>query len=647
MKLQEAKRMAALVHLEKGRRFAEEENYVEAITEFQLASVLDATLEKAAFERKKAGEQLQAEELVSDANLFYQDGRYVQAKQALSQALNLAPQNKKVLDLTEKIKRRRTIVDGYDLDVASHEPITLKFKDTQIRQVFDILSELSEINFIFDENIRQKQITVFLEKVSFAQALEMVLNLHNLGKKVLNSKTILVFEKKGEKDKQLTDHIIQIFYLSNIDAKKMVNLLRTMLLLRKISVHEDRNALIIRDNPDVIRLAQQIIEAADRPDSEVVFDLELIEVGHTDDFNIGLLLSDYSISAGLAQKGDDSIVTGTMAPDGSTKRLTTNLSGLQTFYTLPNATFSFAKNLSDSEILASPKIRVKNNAKAKVHVGTREPVITVTVNGDSLSDNVQYVDVGVKLNVEPIIQLDDSVVTILGLEVSSVSNRTTTERGTQVLTITTTNAESSLTLKDGQQTVIGGLIRDEYIKSKVTIPFIGRLPLIGDLFSSNVSKKTKREILLSITPHIVKNIDIPRSNVATIWSGGEEDLRSGPKFGSFAPSFVPELDMVPPAAAPSLVESRQYEFEPEEPAPAEPISAEPTSYQPDLDQPNLDQPNLDQPNLDQPDLDQPDLDQPDLDQPDLDQPNLDQPDLDQPDLDQPDLDQPNLDQPDL
>ena len=91
--------------------------------------------------------------MVRDADLFYHDGRYVQAKQALSQALNLAPRNKKVLELTEKIKGRRTIVDGYDLDVASHDPITLEFKNTQIRQVFDILSELSAL-FILGQKWR-------------------------------------------------------------------------------------------------------------------------------------------------------------------------------------------------------------------------------------------------------------------------------------------------------------------------------------------------------------------------------------------------------------------------------------------------------------------------------------------------------------
>jgi general secretion pathway protein D len=213
-----------------------------------------------------------------------------------------------------------------------------------------------------------------------------------------------------------------------------------------------------------------------------------------------------------------------------------SFSRLESFYTLPTATFDFAKTLIDSEILANPKIRVKNREKAKVHIGTREPIVTTnisTTTGDVTSTNVQYIDVGVKLDVEPNIQLDDTIVTKLSLEVSSILEKEEIAGGGSALRISTTNAGSSLILKDGERTIIGGLIRNDLSNTRDTLPFIGSIPIIGQLFTGRNTEKSKSEILLSITPHIVRSIDMPRPDVATIFSGGEDDLAPGARFASF------------------------------------------------------------------------------------------------------------------
>ncbi len=546
MRLLLARSRAAKEHFEVGRRLLDRKEYKAAVGEFSQAVALDPTLESAAQELQRAQDLIRVEALISEAEGFQRARRFTQAKHNLEQALQLIPGNPKALELMAKVKQgRQTVMDGFELEVASDKPITLKFKDAKLQDVFDILSKLSGINFIFDEDIRVQTVSVFLENASFAQALELLLKMNDLGKKVLNPKTIIIYPKTKEKEKQFEDQIIQTFYLSNVDAKKAVNLLRTMLQLRKIYVHEELNALVIRDNPQVVKLAQQILEAADRADAEVVFDLELVEVSHSDRLDIGPKLSTYSIGLGFANPGSSNIVGDALESGGSTGNLVSGLSGLESFYTLPSASFEFAKTLTDSEILANPKIRVKNKDKAKVHVGTREPVITVTTTNDTRSDNIQYVDVGVKLDVEPTIQLDDTIVTKLSLEVSSVSDRRTTNNGSVALTITTTNAQTALTLKNGEQTVIGGLIRDDLSKNKNTFPLLGDLPVLGALFSSHNNNKQKREILLSITPHIVKTMDLPRADVTSIWSGGEDDLKAGPNFGAFVESFEPITDQAP------------------------------------------------------------------------------------------------------
>lgn len=547
LRLSEALSKAAWSHLEEGRLRMKERRAAEAANEFRRALEYDKTLVVAGNELAKAEELLKVDNLLQQADDFMRNRRLTQAKNSLDQILLIDPENSGALALLEKVKNApKTIIDGVELDVTSTKPISLKFKNTDIKDAFNILSKLSGVNFILDESLKKQSFTFDITEVSFPQALELILNMNKLGKKILNSRTIVIYSRSKDGDKQFTDHLIQTFYLSNIDAKKAVNLLRTMLQLRKVYVHEELNAIIIRDAPDVIKLAGQLLEAADRADAEVMFDLEMIEVNDSSALKLGPLLSPASISFGLGKPGEvisgttatpaDVIVGSSLVSGGSTKNLVSGINGLgdlKSYYSLPTLTFDFLKTRTDAEILANPKIRVKNKEKAKVHIGSKEPVITVTSNGDVKTDSVAYVDVGIKLNIEPTIQLDNSVVTKVDLEVSTVSGRQTTNNGTQVITLTSTNANTVLTLKDGERTIIGGLIRDDSSKSRSGIVLLSDLPIIGELFTNHNNSKNKRELLLSITPHIVQNVVVPANGVGTLWSGGEDDLKSGPVFAAF------------------------------------------------------------------------------------------------------------------
>jgi general secretion pathway protein D len=565
LRLSEALNKAAWQHLEEGRRLMKERRPAEAAAEFRRALEYDKALVVATNELAKAEELVKVDSLVQQADDFMRNRRLPQARNSLDQVLLLDPENPAALALLDKVKSApRTIIDGVELDVTSTKPISLKFKNTDIKDAFNILSKLSGVNFILDESLKKQSFTFDITDVSFPQALELILNMNKLGKKVLNSRTIVIYSRSKDGDKQFTDHLIQTFYLSNIDAKKAVNLLRTMLQLRKVYVHEELNAIIIRDTADVIKLAGQLLEAADRADAEVTFDLEMIEVNDSSALKLGPLLSPASVSFGLGKPGEvvsgtttipaDVIVGSTLVSGGSTKNLVSGINGLsdlKSYYSLPTLTFDFLKTRTDAEILANPKIRVKNKEKAKVHIGSKEPVITVTSNGDVKTDSVAYVDVGIKLNIEPTIQLDNSVVTKVDLEVSTVSGRQTTNNGTQVITLTSTNASTVLTLKDGERTIIGGLIRDDTSKGRSGIVLLSDLPIIGALFTNHSNSKNKREILLSITPHIVQNVVVPAVGVGTLWSGGEDDLKSGPVFGAFT-SYEDEVVPLPTPLSPPV-----------------------------------------------------------------------------------------------
>ncbi len=553
LKMISSRTRAAGHHVKQARRLTKEGKLTQAVSEYRLALGFDPSIEIAGQERDDLLKLINAKTLAEEGASFYGQKNLKLAEKAIDKALNLDANNARALAIKDLIDRdRRTVaMDGIELDVASTEPITLSFKDANIKEVFGVLSQLSGLNFIFDEEIRSQSISILLEKASFAQAMELILQMNGLAKKVLNSKTIIIYPQSREKSKQYEDQIIQTFYLSHIDAKKAVNLLRTMLQLRKIYVHEERNAIVIRDKPQVIKLAEQLLAAADRENSEVLFALEIVIVSDTDDLDIGPELSAYGVGLGFSNPGSSLILDDGLSSGSSNENLASSLSNLQTFYSIPSAVFNFKKTLKNTEVLASPKIRVRNREKAKVHIGTREPVITSTVTDTSTTANIQYVDVGVKVDIEPIIQLDNSVRTKLSLEVSRVIGRETVA-GTSALTIQTTNAQTVLTLKDGVQTILGGLFEQDVARTKTTIPFIGEIPFLGDLFSSHSNQDTKREILLSITPYIIRQVDIPGIDIATIWSGGEDNLKNGPNFGSFAQPLMSEIEATKLQMAPAV-----------------------------------------------------------------------------------------------
>jgi len=544
--LQKSREMAAYEAIKEAEQLEADGRLQEALDAYDRAYSFDPTQDVARLKHVEIQRLIDWQQMVNEGEQLFRERKIAQARQLVSQVLNTAPDFEPALELSKRVSAvHRTMVAGQELALSSSEPITLKFKKTDIKDAFSVISRLSGITFIYDEDIRSKSFTVFLEQATFAQALELLLRLNQLEMKVLNAKTILIYPNTRDKKKQYEDQLVQIFYLSNIDAKKAVNLLRTMLTLRKVYVHEELNALVVRDTPVAINLARQMLEAADRADSEVVFELELLSVSASDEMEFGPELSQYGGQVGIVNSAGELIsdTLNTTVGEAITGNLINSFNGLEGFYTLPNASFEMKKAANDTELLANPRVRVKNMEKAKVHIGTREPVITVTTTGtDQVSENVQYVDVGIKLDVEPDIQLDGTIVTKVSLEVSEGTAVDYPGINSVPLRITTTNASTVLTLKDGEQTIIGGLLRKSKKEGKTGLPFLSDIPLIGWFVSKNSDKDVKEEILLSITPHIVRKINLPSIELASIWSGGEEDLKDGPNFGSFAERFVDESE---------------------------------------------------------------------------------------------------------
>ena len=553
---------AARVHFKKGEEYLAGQKYDDALREYQTAYTLDPSLERASQMIDQATKLRNSSGFLKEGEEFEKNRKMREALTAYKKALEFDPGNSEAKEAVERlIKSRKSKLDGYELNLKSTKPITLKFRDAKIKEVFNILSQLSGINFVFDEGMKDQNITVFLENATFQQALEILTGMNKLGKKVLNESTIIVYPKTPEKSKQYEELMVQTFQLNKLDAKKAVNLVRTMLPAKKIYVNEDMNALVIRDTPEAIEVVRKILEANDIPDAELVLDVEVMEITKSNADNLGLVLSKYAVSGQLYKNGTaiSDTLGGTTVSTGTTTITTPTINNLvqafswgsySGFMTVPSATYNFAKTLSNGQTLANPRIRVKNREKSKFNVGTRVPITsTSSPTGGGTMVNVQYIDVGVKVNAEPTIQLNDDINIKLSLEVSSVINRQTVGDAsslTTVVTIGTRNLDTVLSLKDGETSIIGGLIQDNKSDSKQTFSILGDIPILGPLLTGTNKTNDKTELILAITPHIVRAITAPDADVASFWSGKEDEPSVANPYASFVQE--PEIPSPQPAA---------------------------------------------------------------------------------------------------
>ncbi|WP_129127489.1 cohesin domain-containing protein [Geomonas oryzae] len=604
---------AARVHFKKGETFFEKKNYDEAVREFQSAFAMDPGYGEAKLRAEQALKLRNAQTYLQEALDFEKEHKLRDAMISFRHVLQFDPENAPAKEGLDRIlATKKSKLDGFDLNLKSTKPITLKFKDAKLKDIFSILTQLSGINFVFDDAVKDVNISLHLENGSFQQAMELLTGMQKLDKKVLNESTIIIYPKTPDKQKQYEELFLQTFYLNKLDAKKAVNLVRTMLQVKKIYVNEEANALVIRDTPEVIEVARKILEANDVPDAEVLLEVEVFELSKKDSETFGMLLSRYGTSMGvttpngkffsdtLSTTATTSATTGTTTTVADTSSLLNlfRVSGYNGYITIPNATFNFGKTMANGETLSNPKIRVKNREKAKFNVGTRVPITTTSSTSTGTSVNVQYVDVGVKVNAEPTIQLNNEVSIKLGLEVSSILQRDTvgTDQATTVVTIGTRNLDTVLSLKDGETSIIGGLIQKSKTDSKDKVFLLGDIPVLGSLFSNTDKSNDKNELLLAITPRIVRGVSVPDTDVAAFWSGREDDPSTNKPYQSFIePEFVPQ-DAAAPAPAKPVPAPKPAPAPAPAAASAPPAVPAPVPAQVPFDEPNPeDNPELLQP----------------------------------------------------
>jgi len=481
-------------------------------------------------DRRHAAAAAQAEQLV-------RAGKYREAQDVLRPVLTENPQQKDARRLQRQIDEKLVppVIVSAQLKPASSKPISIELRDVTLRNIFETLQRATGINFIFDRDVRSDQrTTILLRDASIEDAIRMVLLTSSLEQKVLNDNTVFIFPNTPQKLREYQELVVKGFYLANADVKQTANMIRTLVKTRDIFIDEKINMLVIKDTPAAIRLAERLIAAQDLAEPEVMLEVEVIEVATNWLQQLGLQFPDTVAWSLIGAAGVPGQVT---LPEWLNRNQ--NLVRLQ--FTDPLFLLSLKQQDGGANVLANPRIRVKNKEKARIHIGDRVPVITTTAaaTGGFVSESVSYLDIGLKLEVEPLIFLEDEVGMKVGLEVSNIVKEIRSVGSNSLnYQIGTRNAATNLRLKDGETQVLAGLISREDRYSANRVPGMGELPVVGRLFSNTNDTRNRTEIMLLITPHLARALMRPEAGTVE-FAAGTEAATGTPRLGGAPLSPIP------------------------------------------------------------------------------------------------------------
>jgi len=386
---------------------------------------------------------------------------------------------------------------------------------------------------VFDKDVKADQrSSIFLKNSTVEAAVYYLLMTNQLERQVMDGNTILIYPNVAAKLKEYQEMTVKTFFLANADAKNIANTFKTILKSRDVVVDEKLNLVILRDSPEAVRVATQLVALQDVPEPEVMLEVEVLEIKRSRLVDLGISWPGSVSFAPLASLDGPVSIDQLRGLNRGNVGVISDLS----------ATVNANKTDGDSNILANPRIRVRNKEKAKVVIGDKIPNISTTISsgvGGFASESVNYIDVGLTLNVEPTIYLNNEVGIRISLEVSTLGDSVTTRSGTVAYRIGTRSATTFLQLKDGENQVLAGLISNEDRSSGSKLPGIGDLPIVGRLFGSTRDTSDRTEIVLSITPRLVRTVQRPAAASSEFGAGTEASFRRRPDSTARAPVQLP------------------------------------------------------------------------------------------------------------
>jgi general secretion pathway protein D len=482
--LERARVRASQEHYYRGRRLQGTERFEEALAEFQLASELNP----------------------SAADV---DAALRETRQKLRTRLAVSREGK--TELQALIERSRDLAPaGLDLPEGLKLPDSLVFSNAGSMMVFRAIGRWTDLNVIFDPGFRDAPITVDLRNISLPDALASVAASTRSFYRVTAPRTITIIPDTPAKRREYEEAVVRTFYLSNADIKEVIDLLRVVVDVRQISPITATNAISIKDTPEHVAAAARLIAAVDKARPEVVIEVELLEVDRSRLREYGLELGSSSTAPGIAGSADVNRTGFSLQTLRNLTQADVLLSGL------PGVYYRLLKNDTNTRTLANPQLRTAEGLTAQAKFGEDvpipqtqfAPIATGGINQQPIT-SFQYRTIGVNIDITPRTHHDDEVT--LALKVS-LSNLSGTGFG-GLPTFGNREITTTIRLKDGETNMLAGLIRDEERTVLSGTPGLSDLPLIGHLFASHHKESQQTDIILTLTPHIVRVLDLSEADL--------------------------------------------------------------------------------------------------------------------------------------
>ncbi|HSL23238.1 MAG TPA: secretin N-terminal domain-containing protein [Vicinamibacterales bacterium] len=529
--LERVRLLSSREHFTRGRRLAAAGKTEQAVLELQIASDLNPTDGDIERELKLARNQMRA---------------------------RIAVDREGKTELETLIERTRNLPPpGLDLPADVKLPASLVFGDASARVIFTAIAKFSGLNIVFDPAFRDATLSIDLRNSTLEDALTSVAASTRNFYRVTAPRTVTVIPDTAAKRREYEEEVVRTFYVSNADLKEVIDLLRIVVDARKIAPINATNALTIKDTPERIAAAARVLSAIDKARPEVVIDVELLEVDRTRLKEYGLQVASPG-AAGVSGTADLN------REGGITLRDLRNLTQADVLlFNLPALYYRLLKTDTSTRTLASPRLRTSEGIAAQARFGERVPVPVTTfapiatggINQQPITSYI-YENVGVGLDITPRTHHDDEVSLNIKVDVSSIS-------GTGFAGLPTFGNRAITTtirLRDGETNMLAGLIRDDERTVLSGVPGLSDIPVIGRLFAHNRRETQETDIILTLTPHIVRVLDLTEADLRPFKVGRDLGL---PVVDLPAPMVPPGEDQ-PPAAKPGEV------IDPKKPQPIKP-----------------------------------------------------------------------------
>lgn len=514
----------------------DKEDFTAALRTYQDILAVDPLNDRAAQGLREIERRQHHVEWRAQAKLALESGQNAQAERWLSEILsenrNDSWARNQLMEIRSRAQREARL--PLTLKKSFSKPVSLELRQVPLQSVLELLSESSGLSFILDAGVRgDERATLFAKNTTVEDSLNLLMATNNLAYKTLNDSTLLIYPATAEKRRKYGDLVIKTFLISNGNAKSFSEMIKSFVKSAEVFADEKAKTLVVRDTQDNINVIEKLLAANDVPDAEVVLEIEILEINTDKLANIGI---QYPTQAKGSVTGSNNVAGVIPLPEFSNLNKSNFLVNLGDPLAIVN--LKYTDGIANT--LANPRIRVRNHEKAKVMIGDKVPVITTSNNATSgtISESVSYLDVGLKLEVEPDVHLDNEVSMDVTLEVSDIVKEVTSSTGLTTYQIGTRNATTSLRLRDGETQALAGLIRREEKESASRIPGLGNLPILGYLFSNESRTRKRSELVLLITPHIVRSRALPEITTSEILVGSDENpgmvlrLRNGARYAN-------------------------------------------------------------------------------------------------------------------